>query len=57
MNPNSYLVDFKIDNLKEPILKRVSGDLINTEIPPATKTDSTLFIYLLYYDCTKVVQS
>jgi hypothetical protein len=50
MNPNSYIVDFKIELLTEPILNRVSGDMANTEISPGTKTDlkfmAILFVHL-----------
>jgi len=42
MNPNSYILDFKIDILIEPILSRVSGDMVKTEISPVTKDDLKL---------------
>lgn len=42
MNPNSYVLDFKIDILTKPILNRVSGDSIKTEVSLVTKTDLKL---------------
>lgn len=42
MNPNSYVPDFKINILTEPILNRASGDTIITEISLVTKTDLKL---------------
>lgn len=42
MNPNSYILDFKIDILTEPILNRASGDIIKTEISLVTKPDLKL---------------
>lgn len=43
MDPNSYIIDFKPCTLKERILKRESGEIIDTEISLVTKADLKLF--------------
>ena len=55
MNPNSSIVDFKIDILTEPILNRISGDMVNREISPVTKTDLKCKLYQLRIYCALVV--
>jgi len=53
MNPNLYIFDSKADILKEPILKRKSGEIIDTEISLVTKADLKLYNLLLRM-CTKI---
>ena len=42
MNPNSYIHESKVDILREPILKRESGEIISTEISLVTTSDLKL---------------